>query len=97
MAVAVSFVPDSMDRAEYELIRGSVLAHGGWPASGLHSHLCFGEEGRLQVLEVWDSTDALEAFALDVLLPVLGELGIPAPVPIVLPVVVVDDRAPALV
>jgi hypothetical protein len=97
MAVAVSFVPDSMNRAEYELIRAALLAHGGWPASGLHSHLCFGEEGHLQVLELWDSTDALETFALDVLMPVLGELGFPAPVPTVLPVVLVDDRAPALV
>ncbi|MDT7550232.1 MAG: hypothetical protein QOE84_2626 [Actinomycetota bacterium] len=97
MPVAVSFVPDAMDRAEYDLIRAALLAHGGWPASGLHSHLCFGEEGNLQVLEVWDSTEALESFALDVLLPVLGELGIRAPVPTVLPVLVVDDRAPALV
>jgi hypothetical protein len=97
MAVAVSFVPDSMDRQHYELIRAALLAHGGWPAVGLHSHLCFGEEGHLQVLEVWDSTDALEEFAVDVLLPVLGELGFPAPVPTVLPVILMDDRALALV
>lgn len=96
MAVAVSFVPDWMDRARYELVRSAVLARGGWPAHGLHSHLCFGEDDGLQVLEIWDSTDALERFALDTLLPVLAELGIAAPVPTVYPVVLSDERAPAL-
>ena len=96
MAVAVSFVPDGMDRARYDLIRTSVVAHGGWPAHGLHSHVCFGEEGQLQVLEIWDSTEALEKFAFDVLLPVLGELGIAAPVPTVVPVILNMDAAPAL-
>ncbi|MCU1591064.1 MAG: hypothetical protein JWP11_2320 [Frankiales bacterium] len=91
MAVAVSFVPDWMDHARYELIRSAVLARGGWPAHGLHSHLCFGEDDRLQVLEVWDSTEALETFAVQVLMPVLDELGIAAPVPTVLPVVLSDD------
>ena len=97
MAVAVSFVPDGMDRARYELIRSAVLNHGGWPAWGLHSHVCFGEDDRLQVLEVWDATEALEQFALDVLLPVLDELGIEAPVPTVHSVVMSQDAAPALV
>ncbi|MCW2571333.1 MAG: hypothetical protein JWO88_1391 [Frankiales bacterium] len=96
MAVAVSFVPDGMDRARYDLIRTAVLARGGWPAHGLHSHVCFGEDGQLQVLEIWDSTDALERFAFDVLLPVLGDLGIAAPVPMVLPVVLSQDAVPAL-
>jgi hypothetical protein len=96
MAVAVSFVPDWMDSARYDLIRSAVLARGGWPAHGLHSHLCFGEDDRLQVLEVWDSTEALERFAVDMLLPVLDELGIAAPVPRVFPIVLSDEAAPLL-
>jgi hypothetical protein len=97
MAVAVSFVPDWMDRARYELIRSAVLSRGGWPGRGLHSHVCFGEDDHLQVLEVWDSTDALEEFAFHVLLPVLAELGIEAPVPTVHSVVLSQDAAPVLV
>jgi hypothetical protein len=91
MAVAVSFVPEWMDRARYELIRSAVLQRGGWPARGLHSHVCFGEDDRLQVLEVWDSPAALEHFALEVLLPVLADLGIEAPIPTVHPVVLNQD------
>jgi hypothetical protein len=45
------------------------------PPAGCDYHVCFGEDGALQVSEVWDSREQWEAFA-EQLMPVLTQAGI---------------------
>ena len=46
-----------------------------FPPDGLDYHVCFGADGNLQVSEIWDSQEQLEAFG-ERLMPVLAEVGI---------------------
>lgn len=64
-----------------------LLEKAGAPEGAMRLHCCFGEDGRLQVFDIWDSQEAFDEF-LTYLGPVMGELGIelerpPAIVPIV--------------
>ncbi len=63
------------------------LSEAGAPESAMKLHACFGEDGQLQVFDVWESQEAFDEF-LTYLRPVTGELGIelsqpPAIMPIV--------------
>jgi hypothetical protein len=63
------------------------LEQAGAPEDAMKLHSVFGDEGKLQVFDVWDSQEAFDAF-LGYLQPVLGELGVTlsAP-PMIMPVV----------
>jgi len=57
------------------------------PEGAMRLHSCFGEDGKLQVFDVWDSQEAFDAF-LTYLGPVMEELGIElAGPPTVMPIV----------
>jgi hypothetical protein len=63
------------------------LREAGALEGAMRLHSCFGEDGQLQVFDVWDSQEAFDEF-LTFLGPVMGELGIelsqpPAIMPIV--------------
>ena len=47
----------------------------GAPESAMKLHSCFGEDGQLQVFDVWESQEAFDEF-LTYLGPVMEELGI---------------------
>ena len=51
------------------------LQKAGAPESAMKLHSCFGDDGQLQVFDVWESQDAFDEF-LRYLGPVMGELGI---------------------
>ena len=51
------------------------LQEAGAPEAAMRLHSCFGEDGRLQVFDIWDSQEAFDEF-LTYLGPVMGELGI---------------------
>jgi len=51
------------------------LQEAGAPEAAMRLHSCFGEDGRLQVFDIWDSQEAFDEF-LKFLGPVMGELGI---------------------
>jgi hypothetical protein len=63
------------------------LQEAGAPESAMKLHSVFGEEGKLQVFDIWESQEAFDEF-LGHLRPVLEELGInlSAP-PVIMPVV----------
>jgi hypothetical protein len=63
------------------------LAQAGAPEEAMKLHSVFGDEGKLQVFDVWESQEAFDAF-LGYLQPVLEELGVTlsAP-PMIMPVV----------
>jgi hypothetical protein len=63
------------------------LNEAGAPEAAMKLHSCFGEDGKLQVFDIWESQEAFDAF-LGYLVPILEELGITlsAP-PTIMPVV----------
>jgi len=63
------------------------LQEAGAAEDAMKLHSVFGEEGKLQVFDIWESEEAFDAF-LGYLVPILEELGIKlsAP-PTIMPVV----------
>ena len=63
------------------------LQEAGAPEGAMRLHSCFGEDGALQVFDIWDSQEAFDAF-LAYLGPVMEELGIElAGPPTIMPIV----------
>jgi len=63
------------------------LREAGAPESAMKLHTCFGEDGQLQVFDVWESQEAFDTF-LTYLGPVMEELGIElAQPPVIMPIV----------
>jgi hypothetical protein len=51
------------------------LREAGAPEDAMKLHSVFGEEGKLQVFDIWESQEAFDAF-LGYLVPILEGLGI---------------------
>jgi hypothetical protein len=51
------------------------LRESGAPEGAMKVHSCFGEDGQLQVFDVWETQEAFDEF-LKYLGPVMQELGI---------------------
>ena len=86
MAIAAHFKPNSMTAAQYdEALRRLEAAGAGSPAGRIH-HLCFGTGDKLEVIDVWDTPESFQQFGAT-LGPILGEIGIDAGVPAILPLV----------
>ena len=59
----------------------------GAPETAMKLHTCFGEDGKLQVFDIWESQEAFDEF-LKYLGPVMADLGIElAQPPTIMPVV----------
>jgi hypothetical protein len=68
------------------------LLEAGAPRSAMKLHSCFGEDGQLQVFDIWESQEAFDEF-LTYLGPVLEEMGIElAQPPTIMPIVHLDQR-----
>jgi hypothetical protein len=78
MSIVVRFKPTSLTAATYDESTRQLEAAGVDPRpDGLDRHICFGTDGDLQVIEIWDSREQFEAFGERLRqLPVLAELGI---------------------
>ncbi|HEX7292598.1 MAG TPA: hypothetical protein VF250_15875 [Conexibacter sp.] len=75
MSIVVRFTPASLTRAQYDESVRRMRAEGTFPPEGMDYHVCFGEEGRLRVSEIWDSREQWQAFG-EQLMPVLADVGI---------------------
>jgi hypothetical protein len=63
------------------------LNDAGAPEAAMKLHSVFGEEGKLQVFDIWESQEAFDKF-LGYLVPILDDLGIKlAAPPSIMPVV----------
>ncbi len=63
------------------------LKAAGAPEDAMKLHSVFGDEGKLQVFDIWESQEAFDAF-LGVLVPILEELGVTlAAPPAIMPLV----------
>jgi hypothetical protein len=75
MSIVVRFHPANLTIAQYEEVIRREEATGKFPPDGREYHVCFGIEGDLQVSEIWDSPERLQAYG-DVLMPILADVGI---------------------
>ena len=72
--IAIYIVTKNMTVEQHAQGRARLLERGA-PESAMRLHSCFGEDGRLQVFDIWDSQEAFDEF-LTYLGPVMEELGI---------------------
>ena len=84
--IAIYIVTKNMTREQHTKGRER-LREAGAPEGAMKVHSCFGEDGQLQVFDVWDSQEAFDEF-LTYLGPVMAEMGIElAQPPTIMPVV----------
>ena len=84
--IAVYIVTKNMT-TELHVTGRNRLREAGAPEGAMKLHSCFGEEGKLQVFDVWESQEAFDAF-LAYLGPVMAELGIELEQPpVIMPVI----------
>jgi len=84
--IAIYITTENMTAAQHAEERKR-LEQAGAPEEAMKLHSVFGEEGKLQVFDIWESQEAFDAF-LGYLRPILEDLGITlsAP-PTIMPVV----------
>jgi hypothetical protein len=75
MSVLISFSPQSLTAKQYDEAVRRLTEQGVLPADGLDYEICFGQDGNLNVSQVWDSQEQLEAFG-ERLRPILMDLNI---------------------
>jgi hypothetical protein len=84
--IGIYIVTKNMTREQHAKGRAR-LRENGAPESAMKLHSCFGDEGQLQVFDVWESQEAFDEF-LTYLGPVMQELGIElAQPPSIMPIV----------
>ncbi len=71
MTVAVLSTPASMTGEQYHRINEQLDASRNGTPPGRRFHACFGHDDHLMVFDVWDSTEALDAFTTT-LMPILA-------------------------
>jgi hypothetical protein len=76
MSIVVRYHPKNLTIAQYEeVLRREQGAGDKFPPDGRDYHICFGTDGDLQVSEIWDSTQQLQAYG-EFLMPILADVGI---------------------
>ena len=85
MSMLVRFTPASLKADQYDQTISKLEEGGDFPPDGLEYHVCFGEDGDLNVSEIWESQEKFEAFG-ERLMPILEEAGIDPGEPAVLAV-----------
>ena len=84
--IAIYIVTKNMTTEQHAKGR-ALLREAGAPESAMKVHSCFGEDGQLQVFDIWESQEAFDTF-LTYLGPVMEELAIElAQPPAVMPLV----------
>jgi hypothetical protein len=84
--IGIYIVTKNMTVQQHEKGRERLRASGA-PEGAMKLHSCFGEDGALQVFDIWESQEAFDEF-LTYLQPVMEELGIElAQPPTIMPIV----------
>jgi hypothetical protein len=84
--IGVYIVTKNMTVEQHTKGRAKLLEAGA-PESAMKVHSCFGEDGQLQVFDVWESQEEFDKF-LTYLGPIMQELGIElAGPPTIMPIV----------
>ena len=77
MAILVKFSVSGASVEKYEAVLRRLEAAGAGTPPGQLYHVSYGSRENLQVIDVFDSQQSLDAFG-KTLLPILGEMGITA-------------------
>ena len=72
MAIVVRFHPKNLTAEQYEGVVRRELGTDTYPPAGRQYHVCFGTDGNLQVSEIWDSPEHLQAYG-PILMPMLAD------------------------
>lgn len=84
--IGIYIVTTNMTVAQHAKGRAR-LQEVGAPEGAMKLHSCFGEDGQLQVFDIWESQEAFDEF-LTYLGPIMEELGIElAGPPTIMPIV----------
>jgi hypothetical protein len=75
MALCIYFPVQGMSADKYDEVIRRLEAAGAGAPPGRSYHVSFEMGGGLQVVDVWDSREAFDAFG-QTLMPILSELGI---------------------
>ena len=75
MSIVVRFKPTCLTTEQYDETIRRLKDVGDFPPDGCALHVVFGTDGNLQVSEIWDSPQQLQAFG-DRLMPILDDVGI---------------------
>jgi hypothetical protein len=75
LSIAVRFHVKNLTAEQYEEVVRREEATDTFPPDGREYHVCFGTDGDLQVSEVWESLEHLQAYA-PILMPMLADVGI---------------------
>jgi hypothetical protein len=62
MSIVVRFPTSNITTEQYGAVRRVLEESGSWPADGCQLHVSFGDEHDIQVTEIWESREKLEAF-----------------------------------
>lgn len=85
MALGVYFTPAGFTPEKYdEVVRQLEAAGEGAPDGRLH-HVALESEGSIQVFDVWESQEKLEAFS-PTMVPIMGAVGVDPGEPMISPV-----------
>jgi hypothetical protein len=72
--IAIYITTENMTAAQHAEGRKRLQAAGA-PEEAMKLHSVFGEEGKLQVFDIWESQEAFDVF-LGYLVPILQDLGV---------------------
>ena len=75
MAIIAIYTPEKMTLKQYCAVAGDIEKAGLNTPPGRLYHVCYGEEGHLRLLEVWQSQGELDAYR-EQIFPILKESGI---------------------
>jgi hypothetical protein len=62
MSIVVRFPLANVTKQQYDSVHAALEQSGDWPAAGCLFHLAFGDEQNVQVREIWESQEQLQAF-----------------------------------
>jgi hypothetical protein len=74
MALGFYFTPSSFTPAQYDDAVSRLEAAGAGAPAGRLYHVALETDGQIQVFDVWDSQESLDAFG-ETLVPIMTELG----------------------
>jgi len=85
MAIGICFAVQGMSSDKYDDVIKQLHDAGQGAPAGRSYHAAFESENGLQVLDVWDSPEAFEAFG-ETLMPILAKAGVDSGEPMISPI-----------
>ena len=85
MALGFYFTPSGFTREKYDEAIRQLAANGAGAPAGRTHHFALERDGLVQVFDIWESQEAMDAFG-PTLIPILSGLGVDPGQPMVQPV-----------